>query len=189
MRCEDTLCGEVVAVAGTVAPWNTEVNGRVLSYHQALYPAFFYPAPPIIEVPSAQGGFALLIIKSFELFWVDPEACANCLRRYMEAILDDCYVPSIPESGIRRMPLSWRIQKFSSLVEPTNADHVAESFRKLKIIGDMGSHYDLNEIPRRSLLDAYDVFEDCVRHLYGEDEKQRIAQVRTRLAAELNNPQ
>jgi hypothetical protein len=72
MKCEDALCGEVVAVAGTVAPWDTEVNRRAFSYPEALYPAFFYPAPPIIEVSSAQGGItAMLILKSFELFWVD----------------------------------------------------------------------------------------------------------------------
>jgi hypothetical protein len=41
MRCEDTLCSEVVAVAGTVAPWEIEVNRRVINYSEALYPAFF----------------------------------------------------------------------------------------------------------------------------------------------------
>jgi hypothetical protein len=39
------------------------------------------------------------------------------------------------------------------------------------------------------MLDAYDVFEDCFRHIYDEDEKERIEQVRTRLAAEFKNPQ
>jgi len=113
----------------------------------------------------------------------------------MEAILDDWYAPSISDTG-RRMPLPWRIQNFSSRVDAIpNAGHVAESFRKLKIIGDIGSHYDVNEITgeskitRESMLDAYDVFEDCLRHLYGEDEKERVEQVRTRLAAELENPQ
>jgi hypothetical protein len=56
MRCDDPICGEVVAVAGTVAPWETEVNGRALGYNDALYPAFFFPAPPIIEFqPTKQG--------------------------------------------------------------------------------------------------------------------------------------
>jgi hypothetical protein len=147
---------------------------------------FFYPAPPIIEVPSAQGGATgLLTEKSFELFWVDLEACANCLRRCMEAILDDWYAPSILNG--RRAPLPWRIQQFSSQADAIpNVGHVAQSFRNLKIIGDIGSHCDVDEITLQSMLDAYDVFEDCFRHLYGEDEKERIEQVRTRLA-ELRN--
>jgi hypothetical protein len=140
--------------------------------------------------PLAQSGSTgSLIEKSFDLFWIDLEACANCLRRCIEAILDDWYAPSISETG-RRMPLPWRIQNFSSRVDVIpNVGHVAESFRKLKIIGDIGSHYDKKEITRESMLDAYDVFEDCLRHIYGDDEKERIEQVRTRLAAEFKNPQ
>jgi hypothetical protein len=61
------------------------------------------------------------------------------------------------------------------------SSHVAASFRKLKIIGDMGSHSDEVEITREHMLDAYELFEDCLRHVYGEDERERINQLRARL--------
>ena len=82
------------------------------------------------------------------------------------------------------MPLPRRIQQFSQKVEDIpQAVHIAESFRSLEIIGDIGSHYDKMEITHQQILDTYDIFEDCLRHTYRGDEKERIAQVRVRLAA------
>ena len=188
LRCEDPLCGEAVAVAGTIAPWESEIQGRVtnrvLSDDETLYPAFFHRAPPIIDLPAAQGGATgLLVEKSFALFWIDLEACANCLRRSIEAILDDFHVPSTIAKSGRLMPFSRRVQWFALQSEPVVAIKVAESFRSLADLGHMGSHFG-NEVTRDSMLDAYELLEFCERDLYGDDEdriellKQRIAKAK-----------
>ena len=191
LRCEDPLCGEAVAVAGTVAPWEAEVGGRVtkrvLCYEEALYPAFFRRAPPIIDLPDTQGGVtALLVEKSFALFWIDLEACANCLRRSIEAILDDCGAPSRIEKGGRLMPFSWRVQWFARQSEPIVASKVAESFKRLADLGHMGSHFG-REVTRDSILDAYELLEVCERDLYG-DHEARIDQLKQRIAEATGKP-
>jgi len=163
MRCDSVACGEVVTVAGTVAPWETEVEGQPVVYSEALYPAFFFPAPPIIAASDAQDEHTgLLIEKSAELFWIEPESCMNCVRRIIERTLDNFGVPQtyISKKGREeRIPLHVRIQHFLDTDE-----YVAESFGALKKIGNMGSHGE--EIGHETMLDAYELLDDCMRHLY-----------------------
>jgi Domain of unknown function (DUF4145) len=128
-----------------------------------LYPAFFFPAPPIIAASGAQDGTTgLLIEKSSELFWVELESCMNCVRRIIETTLDNFGVPKthISKKGREeRIPLHVRIQHFLDTDE-----YVAESFAGLKKIGNMGSHGEA--IERETVLDAYELLDDCMRHLY-----------------------
>ena len=163
MRCDVALCGEVVAVAGTVGPWETEVDGKRIVHAEALYPSSFFPAPPIIAASDAQDGTTgLLIEKSSELFWVEPESCMNCVRRIIERTLDNFGVARthISKKGKEeRIPLHVRIQHFLDTDE-----YVAESFGALKKIGNMGSHGE--EIGRETMLDAYELLDNCMRHLY-----------------------
>ena len=75
LRCD--CCAYAVSVAGFMGD-------------DRLSPKCFVPAVPLIRNPGSQGGWTgLLVEKSFELFWVDPASCANCLRSFLEGLLDD----------------------------------------------------------------------------------------------------
>jgi hypothetical protein len=162
MRCDAAACGEVVTVAGTVAPWETEVDGEHVVYAEALFPAFFFPAPPIIAASDAQDGrTGELLQKSFELFWVDSESCMNCVRRFIEGTLDNFGVPRTraKKGKQERRSLADRINIFVDTDET-----VAETFGPLRKIGNMGSHGE--KIERTMMLDVYAVLDDCLRRLY-----------------------
>lgn len=143
MRCVGSNCNETVTVVGSVDPWETQIDGEIVRYDEALFPAFFYPAPPIIMNSAAQDGTSgLLIEKASELFWVEPEACLNCLRRIIEATLENFYISkTYTKAGKeKRSNLVHRIDAFVGMDE-----HVAESFGALRNIGNLGSSWRRNQ--------------------------------------------
>lgn len=171
MRCDVMACGEVVAVSGTVAPWQSVEDGQPGLYTPALFPANFFPAPPIIAASDAQDGRSgELLEKSFELFWIDPASCMNCIRTFIEVTLDNFGIASsvTTKSGKeKRLILDTRIQHFLETDE-----HVAESFQPLRKVGNMGSHG--GPIDRETMLDAYELLDDCLRHLYDLSPVERL---------------
>lgn len=171
MRCDAVACGEVVLVVGDVCPWEMAIDGQKVNYAEALFPAYFFPAPPIIAASGAQDGHTgLLLHKSFELFWVEPESGMNCVRRIIEGTLDNFGVPKtfLTKAGNeRRTTLINRIDVFLSTDE-----HVAESLMALRKIGNIGSHG--GEINREMVLDAYELLDDCMRHLYDLSPVQKL---------------
>lgn len=172
MRCDLATCNEAITVVGHVGEWETQVDGESVRHAEALFPAFFYPAPPIMKGSGAQDGYTgLLIEKSSELFWVELEACLNCLRQIIEGTIDNFAVPTtyIDRKGKeRRSSLNHRIDAFVDMDE-----HVAEFFGALRKIGNIGSHG--GEISREMVLDAFELLDDCMRHLYDLSPVERCA--------------
>ena len=87
-RCGNPSCGEVVGISGNAQYEETEFEG-----HHALTAVLrvrsMYPAPPLLELSDeVPRPVKMLLTRSFELYWVDDNSCANALRSACEYILD-----------------------------------------------------------------------------------------------------
>lgn len=169
-QCSVVECGEVVGVLGTA---HLELNQYGTSHDDAylcrLYPAAMHHAPPIVQVPPATPDSVRSEIEvSFSLFWIDLGACANRIRISVERILDELGIP-----GGR--PLNDRIRAFEA-IDPSHA----ETFHALREVGNVGSHEGNSS--RETVLDAFEIFEDALRNLFG-DQKERIDALRKKIRA------
>ncbi len=184
LKCDHAQCGEIAHMIGdtTVAEYYDDDldNWSLISL---LRPRSFFPAPPIIEIPKeVTATVKEEICKSFELFWVDLNACANRLRVSVELLLNDFKIPS---TGVNkkgkptRLDLNARI----SLFEKSDPEH-APTLTALRMIGNLGSHG--GEVNREPLLDAFEIYEYALAELCGQ-RKKRIDQMRQKLISSNGN--
>ena len=159
LRCDG--CGHAVSVAGSLSD-------------NRIFPKCFIPAIPLIRNPGSQGGWTgLLVEKSFELFWVDPASCANCLRSFLEGLLDDWGANGSARS------LGERIKNFRDLVsaiEEQDRHLVYPILQGLKRIGNLGSH--AGEVEREDLLDAFEDLEIALGIIYGMENEPAVARIK-----------
>jgi hypothetical protein len=110
------------------------------------------PAPPIIDIPPETPATVRNEIElSFELFWVDPGACANRLRISVERIMDN--------ANVAGTSLAERISLYDA------RDLHGETLHALRIVGNLGSHE--GKVEREVLCDAYHIYEHALAELYG----------------------
>ncbi|MBK3663493.1 DUF4145 domain-containing protein [Bradyrhizobium diazoefficiens] len=166
---ECAACGDVVAVIGRAALVPDPARVPEQPYTYQLFPMGFYPAPPLISLPSGiPDSLADELRASFGLFWVDLGACANKMRVSVEKALDELAVPEAPT-------LFRRIDAFKH-VDPEHA----ESFDALRHVGNVGSHEGDNT--RETILDAFEVYQDAIRNLFG-GHRRHIDLLRKRIIA------
>jgi hypothetical protein len=165
LRCR--VCGDAVSVTGYM------MDGRLL-------PKSFVPAVPLIKNPGSQGGWTgLLVEKSFELFWVDPASCANCLRSFLEGLLDDWAVPK--QNTLHRRLNDFRDSK--SMIEETDKALVEPILQGLRRIGNIGSH--AGEVERLDLLNAFEDTEIVLGIMYGSGNETAVARIKAKIQADL----
>jgi hypothetical protein len=153
-------CGEVVIVSGRHgleqgATYDEEGDVQV-DYFDYFEPTWLDPAPKIISLPRAlPNDVREDVVKSFQLFWVDVDACANRLRSSVDRLLD--------AQGVKRWTVSKkkkRVQlKLHARIEllAKREQAVAEPLMAVKWLGNAGSHPE--SITREDLLDAYEMME------------------------------
>jgi hypothetical protein len=100
------------------------------------------------------------------LFWVDLGSCANKLRISVERTLDELGIPEARN-------LNERIKAFE-IIDPEHG----QSFHALRQLGNVGSHQGDNT--RETVLDAFEVYEDALRNLFG-GHKDRIAALKKKI--------
>ncbi|GBF44584.1 hypothetical protein LPTSP2_38870 [Leptospira ellinghausenii] len=100
-----------------------------------------------------------ILIKSFDLFWIDNAACANKIRTSIEILLTDLGIPKIDSSG-KKLNLHTRIEEFKKINTP-----IGELLLTLKILGNVGSHSN-TVIDREDLLSAFEVLEYVLIELF-----------------------
>ncbi|MDP3077462.1 DUF4145 domain-containing protein [Bradyrhizobium sp.] len=167
-QCVIKECGDVICVSGSAA---LNRSGGDASSDDAfiftLYPRNIYRGLPIIACPMVTPEAAKRALESAcTLFWVDLGSCANKLRISVERILDELGIPEARN-------LNERIKTF----EKIDADH-AETFHALREVGNVGSHRGDNT--RETILDAFEVFEDALRDLFG-GQKDRIESLKKKI--------
>lgn len=134
-------------------------------FYRFFTPRYFYPPVPIIRIPASEkipDDVTSLLTKSFELFWCDPDACANRIRATLEVLLDDMQIIRKKKpSATKELSLHDRIE----LINAPELDDVKQMMLAVKWLGNAGTH-ELEGIHRTQVLNGYELLEFCLDQLY-----------------------
>ena len=172
--CGHSKCSQAVAVSGYCTyRYAYDHEGKTIKQRVPPFsPKSLLPAPPLITFDSDVLFYKLSRIEpirdvlrvSFDLFWLDGEACANRLRLALELILKDWGFPPT-DADEKFITLHNRIDNWHARY---GALTVATSLMAIKWLGNIASHE--TGIPRDRLLDAYEIFSRLLKRLYPPDE-------------------
>lgn len=161
-RCINTRCDQMFAIAGVggLEVYLDEGQG-VLEDEEYFSPMICLPMPQMISLPSTcPKEVRKELERSFSLFWSNREACANGLRRSIEALMDHLSVPSL-------RTLDKRISELEK-DEPL----VGRQLQAVKWLGNAGSH--LQTVTGGDILAALEIIEYALAELVGQ-RSQKVA--------------
>lgn len=169
-QCSVRECGDIVGVLGDAAlEPNKSPTRDQDAFIYRLFPCAMHRGPPIIDLPAEIPDIVRREIEAaFALFWVDLGSCANKMRVSVERALDELGVAAA-------RTLNDRITAFEG-VDPSHA----QTFHALREVGNVGSH--LGDNTRETVLDAWEVYEDALRNLFG-GHKDRIEALKLKIRA------
>ncbi|MFC4501088.1 MULTISPECIES: DUF4145 domain-containing protein [Streptomyces] len=148
-------------------------HGNYDDYYEHLYPKFFMPALPLVEIPNAcPEPVQDRIGAASKILWVDPSSAANRLRSATEALMDDQGIPrkyADRHGKIRDATLDRRIEAFKK-AKQEYAD-AADLLLAVKWIGNVGSHEDRLQIP--DVLDGVEMLDFTLELIY-DDRRDEI---------------
>jgi hypothetical protein len=164
--CNNNMCGEEISVSGDIE-WVDELDEEHGWYVVGnLRPKNMTPSPPIISLPpDLDAEIQEDIIKSFSLYWIDLDSCANKLRISVEKILDHFKIPrqqTNRNGKVIFLRLVDRIDAFKEISE----EH-ASTMDALRLVGNLGSHD--GGLERGMLLDTYRIFEAALKQMFADD--------------------
>jgi len=142
--CDKPSCGEVVVVSGASSHsyqvhYDEHIGEEVQNHGHHYAPMAMHPAPHIIGVSRNLNAVCKGDLKaSFALLWVDPAACANRIRTFIEHLLDQFQIPrkAIDKKGEEyTLNLVQRIDRLEKL-KPGHD----KTIKALKRVGDFGTH-------------------------------------------------
>ena len=170
-KCSVDECGDIVGVAGdaelVVNSDPTRDEGD--DYIYRLFPMAVHRGPPIINLPAETPDSVREELETaFKLFWTDLGSCANKMRISVERALDELGIAAAHT-------LNLRIKAFET-IDPGHA----QTFHALREVGNVGSH--LGDNTRETVLDAFEVYEDALRNLFG-GHRDRIEALKTKIRA------
>lgn len=157
-------CSECVSSCGSgeaLEDYYPDLNDTVLLNY--FSPKYFYPAIDIFPVhEKCPQKIKSQIKESFKLFFADPPAAANYVRKAIDEILTNKKVKRfVINKNKKRVTINLhdRIVAF----EKINFG-VAQKLFAIKWLGNEGSHTD--KITKNDVLDAYEILEFVVDDLY-----------------------
>jgi hypothetical protein len=164
LKCNNPVCFECVVSCGfgqVIEDYNPE-TGEDAEF-EVFIPEYFYPAINIFFVSKKCPKEVISEIKSsFKLFFIDPSASANYVRKTVDAILTNKKIKRffINKRG-KKAPviLHNRIVEF----EKSKPD-IAKKLFAIKWLGNEGSHTD--RMTKNDILDAYEILEEVIDDLY-----------------------
>lgn len=166
LTCGHAKCGQHVSVSGLCTyHYAYDQKGDTIT-ERVFSPKILLPGPPLIALTSdIPKSVRSILLASFNLFWLDSEACASRLRVALEFILEDQGFPATDANG-KLVSLHHRIGNWHSTY---GALTVATSLMAIKWLGNDASHKD--GISRASLFDAYDILSLLLKRLYPPDNR------------------
>lgn len=177
LKCRD--CSETVAMAGrySIEEWSDHEGNNTIQ-EDYLHPMFLMEAPHIIYLPeSLPPDIEHEMRKSFQLYWVNINSCANRIRSSIEMLLTHQEMNSVTtdqNANSSHLPLHQRIQSLEK-INKILADHLMA----IKWIGNAGSH--TNSLVADDILDVYVIMEQVFEQLF-EQKAQKVAE----LCSEIN---
>lgn len=174
LTCTNPSCKGVTFATGrlTAIP---EYDGMCRTYSVKAEPRYFFPPVEVMPIPECvPSKVQKELMKSFELYFCDPTAAANSLRKAAEAFLSHAGISQTNAAG-KFVMLDTRINSFKQ-AQPK----LGELLSAIKLLGNDGSHH--GEIVTESDLDAgYKVFFHVVGE-YIQPSQSVIAESAQRLA-------
>ncbi|UVC12133.1 DUF4145 domain-containing protein [Rhizobium sp. TH2] len=141
---------------------NPETDNMDESEDLLFWPKSMYPAPPVIKVPEGLGKPCKEHLQvAYSLIWVDGGSCANRLRIFVEALLDQLKVPTTGPKGNRKnatWDLSDRIKALDA-IDPGHKD----SLDALRFVGNVGSHE--GKVEFKTVLQCFQILENALEEL------------------------
>lgn len=159
LKCASPQCMEFVAVCGRSNPgteWNSDGREELLDY---LRPSYFYPTVSLFKIPSQCPQTTTESLHSaFSLFWSDPPASGNALRKAVESLLDFIGIERATAGG-GKLSLHHRIERFA-----TSSPNLGHFLMAIKWRGNAGSHAD--ESTRMDIFEALKLFHHFCEELF-----------------------
>lgn len=158
-------CSERILIAGKGVllnefgiPASAVYQGKKIS---VFYPHYFEPALHLIDVPSSiSKDVQELVVKSFIMYWVDLDSCANKIRQALELV--------VKERGAVGTNLHHQIES----LRETIGEKITNRLLALKWVGNEGSHAS-RPFEKSEILDAYGLLEDVLAQLYPDHTDER----------------
>jgi len=183
--CDRSSCGEIAHVAGSGRVSDQYVEdtfGNVTSEYFDRYSIkSFHPSPLLVYIPEeVPAAVAVMIQKSFALYWVDVSAAANALRASLEELMDELKIPDtiINKKGDTvRANLHQRLDFWSK----TQADY-ADMCLALKEVGNIGSHG--GKVRRQHYLDSLTILSHVLAQLY-ENDAEKMKKLAKKIRSEI----
>lgn len=182
LKCDASDCKEIVNVIGDMT-WAYDYDAEGHSGEvQVVKPAAFFPAPPMIDIPSDTPTKAKIAAEqAFAVCWADTGSAANRIRASVELALDGL---NVPRTGISKktgktvdLDLNGRIQWLEKQ-SGVKKDH-ASTFEALRVAGNAGSH-GANDVSWADFLDCLFLYEAALEDLFGSKSKL-LANAKARL--------
>lgn len=178
LKCNNLDCKEPIIISGiTQLKANGWDDGIDPDTKEDIYPPHViysyayeiqYMSSPIklIDLPKEiNHEIKNTLNKSFSLFWIDENACANKIRVVIEQLLDYLKVP-------KARTLQVRLEKLK------DNPNLFKLLSAVKLIGNEGSHSPIN-LERKDLIDAYSIIELCLKDSFDKtrEEVNQIAAI------------
>lgn len=163
VKCTNPKCAKSYAVSGVYKYFSSLLQvevpkENVLAKYKQYHPLFFSPSIRLFKInPLQSKALERELDYAFGHFWNDYSACANAIRRSIEVLLNDLNVDELEN-------LHQRIERF----QKTNND-IGNKLMSIKWIGNAGSHKE--KPTREDLLDAFEILEYCLEHLFPNHER------------------
>jgi Domain of unknown function (DUF4145) len=171
--CSNPKCKETVASVGTGEvdwyPTEDENGYPDQAYDDYFRPKYFIPHLVFFSIPeNAPRNANELIMKSFDLFFADPNASLNQIRAAFEVVLTDL--------GVKRYNRVRGKLQFISLhnrinLLPAKFQKLKEMMIAIKWLGNAGSHAG-KEPTIDDVLDAYELTIFILDEIYNDKAKQ-----------------
>jgi hypothetical protein len=158
LECDRELCQEIVTTCGeTKLDGYYEVVDNDEPYFfesDYFFPKFFYPTVRLFNYPKdTPENVKKELLKAFSLFWSNPSACANSLRKTTERIIDY-------KEGKSSNTLHRRIENLKS-----DNSELKKFLMAVKWIGNDGSHEEI-ELEHYDVIFGFKFIEKCLIELF-----------------------
>jgi len=160
LRCQD--CNDIIFAIGVNA-YEEDYYEREITWNPVFKPLYIYPAPHIVRLTEIPDKVSAELLKSFALYWSDPSASGNAIRRAVERMMDERRVPKTQatKKGRKRRTLHSRIKAFGGLANKNKTP--SERLIAVKWLGNAGTH---NELTHKDVLDALEIIESVLDSVY-----------------------
>lgn len=159
LECDREKCKEVVVASGKLQTEMIPIKDKNNEWYESaitfFHPKMFYPTIRLFSIPKlTPTEVSNELDNAFLLFWSNPSACANSLRKLIEKLVNE-----IDNSSTNTQSLHIRIKNLNA-----EYNNIKEFLLATKWIGNDGSH--TTELNHEDVFIALEFIEHCLLELY-----------------------